>query len=172
ELPVAAGCELTPSGFVAVRQAGLTSVPGVYAAGEITGIAGAQAAAVEGTVAGRCAAGSEPTRAELRRITAGQAFAARLTRAHPIGAGWPSWLTSETVICRCEETTHASLREADPSMMDDRALRLNTRAGLGPCQARMCGPTVAELTGSRSSHRRPIAQPIRLGELAEPPLED
>jgi hypothetical protein len=33
----------------------------------------------------------------------------------------------------------------------------------------MCGPTIAELTQSRPSHRRPIAQPIRLGELAEQP---
>jgi NADPH-dependent 2,4-dienoyl-CoA reductase/sulfur reductase-like enzyme len=174
ELPLAAGCELTPSGFVAVRETLLTSVPGVYAAGEITGIAGAQAAAAEGAVAGWYAAGGDPIRADLRRVVAGQAFAARLARAHPIGPGWSSWLTPETVVCRCEETSYATLREAaaDPSVMDDRALRLTTRAGLGPCQARVCGPTVAELTRSRTTHRRPIAQPIRLGELAEPPVED
>lgn len=173
ELAVAAGCELTGAGFVAVRQDQRTSVAGVYAAGEITGIAGAPAAAAEGAVAGWCAAGREPNRAEVRRVVAGQAFAARLARAHPIGAGWTSWLTPETVICRCEETSYATLcaAAADPSKMDDRALRLTTRAGLGPCQARMCGPTVAELTHSRPTHRRPIAQPIRLGELAEPPLQ-
>jgi NADPH-dependent 2,4-dienoyl-CoA reductase/sulfur reductase-like enzyme len=174
ELPLVAGCALAPSGFVAVDRTGLTTVPGVYAVGEITGIAGAQAAAAEGTVAGCHAAGGAPTRAELRRVAAGQAFAARLALAHPIGAGWSGWLTPETVVCRCEETTYAALREAaaDPSMMDDRALRLRTRAGLGPCQARVCGPTVAELTHSQPTHRRPIAQPIRLGELAEPPVED
>jgi NADPH-dependent 2,4-dienoyl-CoA reductase/sulfur reductase-like enzyme len=173
ELPVAAGCELTDAGFVAVRGDQRTSVAGVYAAGEITGIAGAPAAAAEGTVAGWCAAGREPNRADARRVVAGQAFAARLARAHPIGTGWPGWLTLETVICRCEETSYATLREAaaGPSKMDDRALRLTTRAGLGPCQARMCGPTVAELTHSRPTHRRPIAQPIRLGELAESPVQ-
>ena len=219
ELPIAAGCELSAAGFVAVGANQATSVAGVYAAGEITGIAGAQAAAAEGVVAGLCAAGvapswgglgrvaadressraelrrvapgraelgrvaadQEPSRAELRRIApsrgelrrvaAGRAFAGRLARAHPIGAGWPGWLTPETIVCRCEETSYATLCEAaaDPSMMDDRALRLATRAGLGPCQARMCGPTVAELTRSRATHRRPIAQPIRLGELAESP---
>ncbi|HJP78016.1 MAG TPA: FAD-dependent oxidoreductase [Pseudonocardiaceae bacterium] len=173
ELPVVAGCELTDAGFVAVRADQRTSVAGVYAAGEITGIAGAPAAAAEGTVAGWCAAGREPNRADVRRVVAGQAFAARLARAHPIGTGWPGWLTPETVICRCEETSYDTLcaAAADPSKMDGRALRLTTRAGLGPCQARMCGPTVAELTRSRPTHRRPIAQPIRLGELAESPLQ-
>jgi NADPH-dependent 2,4-dienoyl-CoA reductase/sulfur reductase-like enzyme len=171
ELPIAAGCELTEAGFVAVGANQATSVAGVYAIGEITGIAGAPAAAAEGAVAGLHAAGGEPSRADLRRVAAGRAFAARLARAHPIGNGWPGWLTPETIVCRCEETSYATLRDAaaDPSMMDDRALRLATRAGLGPCQARMCGPTVAELTHGRVTHRRPIAQPIRLGELAQSP---
>ena len=174
ELPVAAGCALTEAGFVAVGERQETSVTGVYAAGEITGIAGAHAAAAEGEVAGNCAAGGVPDRLALRRTAAGQAFAARLACAHPIGAGWRSWLTPDTVVCRCEETSYATLcaAAADPSMMDDRALRLGTRAGLGPCQARICGPTVAELTSSRASHRRPIAQPIRLGELAEGARDD
>lgn len=173
ELAVAAGCELTAGGFVGVGETQATSVAGVYAAGEITGIAGAPAAAAEGAVAGWCAAGGAVRAADLRRTAAAKAFATRLARAHPIGAGWSGWLTPDTVICRCEETSYAALREAaaDQSMMDDRALRLTTRAGLGPCQARMCGPTVAELTVSRAAHRRPIAQPIRLGELAEPPSQ-
>jgi NADPH-dependent 2,4-dienoyl-CoA reductase/sulfur reductase-like enzyme len=173
ELAVAAGCALSDTGFVDVGETQMTTVTGVYATGEITGIAGARAAAAEGAVAGWCAAGREPRAAELRRVAAGRAFAGRLARAHPIGAGWSGWLRPDTVICRCEETSYAALREAaaDPSMMDSRALRLATRAGLGPCQARICGPTVAELTGSRAAHRRPIAQPIRLGELAEPPLQ-
>ncbi|RFU43239.1 FAD/NAD(P)-binding oxidoreductase, partial [Actinomadura logoneensis] len=61
-----------------------------------------------------------------------------------------------------------------------RAVKLGTRAGLGPCQARICGPAVADLCGRRpdrdvpglasaSHHRRPVAQPVRLGELAAPP---
>ncbi|MGI5330776.1 hypothetical protein [Actinomadura nitritigenes] len=65
---------------------------------------------------------------------------------------------------------------ADEASGSARAVRLGTRAGLGPCQARICGPTVAELLSDKvpgaNPHHRPIAQPIRLGELASPPTEN
>ncbi|MCQ4084844.1 FAD-dependent oxidoreductase [Streptomyces sp. RB6PN25] len=181
ELPMAAGCALTAAGFVEVDEDQRCSAPGVYAAGEITGIAGAPAAVAEGTVAGWFAAGGAPAAvsAARRRAAAGRAFARRLARAHPIGTAWPDWLREQTVVCRCEETTYAALCRAAgaPTREDPRAVRLATRAGLGPCQARICGQTVTEITARAREqadapraepHRRPIAQPIRLGELAAP----
>ncbi|MYR86347.1 FAD/NAD(P)-binding oxidoreductase, partial [Streptomyces sp. SID685] len=106
--------------------------------------------------------------------------------AHPVGAAWPGWLRPETVVCRCEETDYASLCRAvaHAATAAARVVKLETRAGLGPCQARMCGPTVAELSArlrgepldrpveglpAAGPHHRPIAQPIRLGELADCP---
>ncbi|MEU7488345.1 FAD-dependent oxidoreductase [Streptomyces sp. NPDC042319] len=193
ELPLAAGCALvrTAAGeFVAVDDDQLTSVPGVYAAGEATGIAGAPAARTEGALAGWLAAGGDPAAPALRRVRRnrdhGRAFAARLAAAHPIGPAWPGWLRPETVICRCEETDYGTLCRAatDASGAAPRVTKLATRAGLGPCQARVCGPTVAELTTRlrgappghpaeglppAAPHRRPLAQPIRLGELARTP---
>jgi NADPH-dependent 2,4-dienoyl-CoA reductase/sulfur reductase-like enzyme len=193
ELPLAAGCALrgTPGGeFVDVDDDQLTSTPGVYAAGEITGIAGAPAARAEGALAGWLAAHGAPDTSALRHLRRsrdqGRAFAERLTRAHPIGAAWPEWLRPETVICRCEEADYASLCRAagNQASAATRVTKLETRAGLGPCQARICGPTVAELSARLSGeptdrpveglptaapHRRPIAQPIRLGELAAAP---
>ncbi|MCP2341698.1 FAD/NAD(P)-dependent oxidoreductase [Actinomadura rupiterrae] len=202
ELPVAAGCALS-EGFVQVDDAQRTTAPGVYAAGEITGIAGAPAARAEGLLAGWTAAGGDPSdrtvRDVVRRRDRGRAFAARLAAAHPIGTGWPGWLRPDTLICRCEETDYRTLRAAaeDPATGAPRAVKLGTRAGLGPCQARMCGPAVADLCARRapdsapahdglapdrsvperavpglasaSHHRRPVAQPIRLGELAASP---
>jgi hypothetical protein len=57
-----------------------------------------------------------------------------------------------------------------------RSLKLSTRAGLGICQGRICGRSVETLLATQmgeggllddaSSDRRPIAVPIRLGELA------
>lgn len=175
ELPVAAGCAVR-DGFVTVDDDQATTSPGVYAAGEVTGIAGAPAARAEGVVAGWVAAGGDGAdlRTVRRRRDQGRAFAVRLAAAHPIGAAWSGWLRPGTIVCRCEETSYEALRRAaaDPSYAGARALKLATRAGLGPCQARVCGPTVAELTSQEDTHHRPIAQPIRLGELADPPVDN
>ncbi|WP_410592459.1 NAD(P)/FAD-dependent oxidoreductase [Amycolatopsis sp. lyj-23] len=169
ELAVAAGCVLD-GGFVRVGDDQGTGVDGVFAAGEITGIGGAGAAAAEGAVAGWAAAGRAPGRALLERRDRTRAFARRLAAAHPIGRAWPGWLRADTVVCRCEETTYGELKAttADPARPGPHALKLGTRAGLGPCQGRMCGASVADLCGSTERHHRPIAQPIRLGELADP----
>ncbi|GAB3892226.1 hypothetical protein GCM10029964_066690 [Kibdelosporangium lantanae] len=168
ELAVAAGCELD-NGFVKVDHDQRTTIENVFAAGEITGIGGADAAAAEGAVAGTAAAGATPTRAQRKARDRTRAFASRLAAAHPIGTAWTSWLRDDTVICRCEETTYGELMKAlhDPTTPGPHALKLATRAGLGPCQGRMCGPTVSALCGTTERHHRPIAQPIRLGELAD-----
>jgi len=168
ELAVAVGCELD-DGFVKVDQSQRTTVTSVYAAGEITGIGGADAAEAEGVIAGISAAGATPTRVQVRSRDRARAFAGRLAEAHPIGAAWPGWLREDTIICRCEETTYGELVKAvhDPASPGPHALKLGTRAGLGPCQGRMCGPTVSALCGGTERHHRPIAQPIRLGELAD-----
>jgi hypothetical protein len=53
-----------------------------------------------------------------------------------------------------------------------RSLKLTTRAGLGLCQGRTCGRSVEEilaragLVDAGRTATRPIALPIRLGELA------
>ncbi|WP_278045414.1 NAD(P)/FAD-dependent oxidoreductase, partial [Actinomadura fibrosa] len=73
ELPVAAGCALrrTVGGeFAEVDGDQRTTVPDVYAAGEVTGIAGAPAARTEGLLAGWIAGGGAPDAPEaavLRR---------------------------------------------------------------------------------------------------------
>jgi NADPH-dependent 2,4-dienoyl-CoA reductase/sulfur reductase-like enzyme len=174
ELPVAAGCALR-DGFVLVDGDQATSSPGVYAAGEVTGIAGAPAARAEGLVAGWVAGGGTPAdlRITRRRRDRARAFAARLAAAHPIGGGWPGWLRPDTVICRCEETSYESLCRASAENPAARAVKLASRAGLGPGQSRICGPTVAELSQEPPNpHHRPIAQPIRLGELAAQATEE
>lgn len=174
ELPVAAGCALRQD-FVQVDDDQRTSRPGVFAAGEITGIAGATAARDEGLVAGWMAAGGAPEAIDRdrRRRDRGRAFAERIARAHAVGPQWTRWLRPDTVVCRCEETDYASVCRTltDPAKGGAHAVKLGTRAGLGPCQARICGPTISELTARAGAempaiHHRPIATPIRLGELA------
>ena len=182
ELAVAAGCALD-DGFVRVDAAQSTTVPGVLAAGELTGIGDADLSAAEGAVAGTAAArllgctAPAPVR-ELRRVRAGRRFAAALAAAHPVRPGWQGRLRGDTVVCRCEEVTCGALRTtvAERAAEGARPVKLTTRAGLGLCQGRMCGAAVADLTGDPALAdgfaRRPLAQPLRLGELAEaPPAE-
>lgn len=181
ELALAAGCRLNRA-FVAVDDTQLTSTPGVYAAGEITGIGGADCADVEGRVAGFAAAGGRVPAQLTRRLSAVRQFVTRMNTAHPVPDGWRSWLDDDTVVCRCESTTFGRLRSAYEVDMSVRATRLATRAGLGPCQGRFCGANVDALCGAvgqadrgqtegtpaATAQSRPIAQPVRLSEIAAP----
>ncbi|MCU1560563.1 NAD(P)/FAD-dependent oxidoreductase [Mycetocola sp.] len=180
ELAIAAGCRITDERFVAVDDAQATSVPGVYAAGEITGIGGVDLALAEGALAGHTAAGGRPSdlpgEVRKRRVYAG--FARRIEAAHGIRPGWPEMVTEETIVCRCEEVSFGSLcRTAESTGSTSlRSLKLSTRAGLGICQGRACGRSLEQLIARRlpgnslgdavSTDRRPLAVPLRLGELA------
>ena len=185
ELAIAAGCALTAERFVQVDEGQQTSVPGVYAIGEITGIGGADLAMAEGRIAGHVAAGGAAPDSQLRRAVRRrrtfQGFAKRIEAAHGIRPGWQGILTADTMVCRCEEVSFGTLRATVESTGSRslRALKLSTRAGLGICQGRVCGRSVEELLASSagdgglcdgvSTDRRPIAVPIRLGELAADP---
>jgi NADPH-dependent 2,4-dienoyl-CoA reductase/sulfur reductase-like enzyme len=179
ETLIAAGCRLTPDRFVHVDDAQLTSVPGVFAAGEVTGIGGAELARAEGTIAGLAAAGGSLDGPAARRALRSRArfrrFAGVLEDAFGIRPGWTTWPDDDTPVCRCEETSCGALRraaDADPGA-GLRSLKLLTRAGLGACQARTCGRNVEDLlvawghpTSDTVTDRRPLSSPIRLGELA------
>ncbi|MFE0800161.1 NAD(P)/FAD-dependent oxidoreductase [Streptomyces sp. NPDC058812] len=175
------GCRLDGPA-VAVDAEQRTSVPGVWAAGESTGIGGAALALAEGRVAGRSVAarlrgtGPEPagrkdaerTRETLR--TSAEALAAAF--APP--AHWTDQVTDDTVVCRCEEVTAGAVREAVDGLGagDVRTVKLLTRAGMGWCQGRMCATAVAGLTGCEATpSRRPFARPVPLGVLAQPQPE-
>lgn len=192
ELPLAAGCRVT-GGFVEVSVRQETSVTGVFAAGELTGIGGAELAANEGTVAGWAAArrlgARDPAADALARpalvaVRRGRRFATALAAAHPLRPGWHDWLADDTLVCRCEEVPYAALRDTleDRPITGARSLKLAARPGLGPCQGRVCARNVADLsdallpedaplTDRTRLDKRPIATPIRLGDLAAEPNE-
>ncbi|MFJ9842789.1 NAD(P)/FAD-dependent oxidoreductase [Kitasatospora sp. NPDC101155] len=161
-----------PDGAVALRvDAGLrTSVPGLWSAGETNGVGGADLALVEGELAAHAIAGALPAPALRRRRARLRAFAELMAAAHRPGAGWTGWLRPETDVCRCEEVPVARIREAVEELGagDPRTVKLLTRAGMGWCQGRMCGPAVACLSGAAESgaDRRPLACPVPLAQLA------
>lgn len=168
EAAIQAGCAISPDRFVEVDDRQATTVPGVFAAGEVTGIAGADAALAEGAVAGFAAAGGSLDDPRLRGILRERrrmhAFAERLA-THAIRPGWTGWLDDDTIVCRCESVTRARIAEyADAS---SRGMRLATRAGLGACQGRTCGRSVEALVATSVDYdHRPVLSSIRIGELA------
>lgn len=177
ELATAAGCALGVDGAVTVDERQRTSVPGVLTAGELTGIGGVDLALAEGEIAGTVAAGGVPAPGAVSERVVFRKFAARLAAAHGIRPGSRAWVDDDTVVCRCEDVTAGALRRAAEltGSRGLRSLKLTTRAGLGLCQGRTCGRTVEDLlTGAnepglldpgRTAHR-PIAIPVRLGELS------
>ena len=192
ELALHLGCATSPgpdgAPAVDVDAVGRTSIPRVLAAGEITGIGGADLALVEGALAGAAAAavaaGREPVppppsvAARLERMAS---FAAAMHRAHPVADGWTGWLTDDTLVCRCEEVSVGAVRAAVTELgaADPRTVKLLTRAGMGWCQGRVCGWAVAAITAQSAGRAsdpysdllgaaaRPVAAPVPLGVVAE-----
>ncbi|HJD85539.1 NAD(P)/FAD-dependent oxidoreductase [Kitasatospora aureofaciens] len=161
-----------PDGAVALRvDARLrTTVPGLWSAGETNGVGGADLALAEGELAAHAIAGELPERALLRRRARLRAFAELMAAAHRPGPGWIGWLRPDTDVCRCEEVPVARILEAVEELGagDPRTVKLLTRAGMGWCQGRMCGPAVACLSGATGAgpDRRPLACPVPLSQLA------
>ncbi|GAA2776694.1 hypothetical protein GCM10019017_22130 [Streptomyces showdoensis] len=185
-LATSLGCatRTAPDGTVAleVSRDQRTSVPGIWSAGETGGIGGAQLALAEGELAAHAIAsslggphgrrGGEPPPPHPHP-------SARLPRTRwprptaPARAGRPG-SARDTDVCRCEEVRTAEIREATDELgaRDARTVKLLTRAGMGWCQGRMCGPAVAALCGTGPTpDRRPLACPVPLRHLAELPSD-
>ncbi|UUU39452.1 NAD(P)/FAD-dependent oxidoreductase [Streptomyces sp. NBC_00162] len=176
ELATGLGCATrrSPDGTVALElDAGMrTSVPGVWSAGETGGIGGAGLALAEGEIAAHSIAGRPAPAGLVRRRARLRAFADAMGAAHRPGPGWTGWLRDDAVVCRCEEVPAGRIREAAGELgaRDARTVKLLTRAGMGWCQGRMCGPAVAALAGEAPApDRRPLSCPVPLRLLAELP---
>ncbi len=133
-----------------------TTVPGVWAAGECTGVKGDAAACAEGEVAGACAAGVAVDARWRRRRDAGRRFAARLEAAFAPRAELLALADADTVLCRCEDVRR---RAIDPAWTQRQA-KLWTRLGMGACQGAVCGPACEALFGwDRNVVRPPLGNP-------------
>jgi len=163
ELARQAGCEVrwAPSrgGWVVAHDhQQRTTVPDVFVAGEPTGVAGAEQSHADGLIAGET----------IVRDLTGTALPARRTRAKAARARsfarvvewmFPPPLTEladlvddDTVVCRCESVNAGQIRallDHNPHVCDVNAVKIECRAGMGPCQGRYCGTTVAAITAQR-----------------------
>lgn len=185
DVAIALGCTLTGGvvPHVRVDDDQASDVAGVHAAGEVTGIAGADVGELEGTVAGLAAArhlGAPVAEADIARARARRRrrdrFVATLAGVLEVPAGALTWAAPSTIVCRCEEVTRATVEAAidERGARDLRSVKLTTRCGMGRCQGRMCAPAVAAILEGATGHaptdagelsRRPILTPVPLGRL-------
>jgi D-hydroxyproline dehydrogenase subunit alpha len=142
ELGRVLGCMLH-DGAIACDELQQTTVPGVFCAGEACGIAGAESAIAQGEVAGLAAVGLQPPPALLRRRDGHVSFARRLNAAFALRPQLRDLPDEETLVCRCMDVRHGELLQYRSS----REAKLVTRAGMGACQARVCGPAQQYLYG-------------------------
>ena len=157
ELPMLLGCAIA-NGCVCVDGRQQTSVPGVYAVGELTGIGGLDKALLEGGIAG------QPARAPRlhRQQNKARRFVALLDETFALRDELRHLADDATVVCRCEDVAMDRLKQH----ADWRDAKLQTRCGMGPCQGRICGSAVQFLFGWSNDSVRPPLFPTALGNLA------
>jgi len=150
------------NGRVRVDDLQQTTVPGIYCAGEPTGIGGLELSLLEGQIAGHAAAGRLDS---ARRLFANRnrmrRFAAGLERAFALRPELKELPRPETLVCRCEDVSLSRLREH----ASWRAAKLLTRCGMGPCQGRVCGPALEFLLEWKPESVRPPIFPVRVESL-------
>jgi NADPH-dependent 2,4-dienoyl-CoA reductase/sulfur reductase-like enzyme len=167
---------------------GNSSVTDIAIAGDGAGIAGAEASRWRGVLAaiaavralGRRAGHTDEqhARAALAQTLRGRRFLDELYR--PAEAFRRP--TGDTIVCRCEEVTADEIRSTTAlGCPGPNQMKAFLRCGMGPCQGRLCGLTVAELIAAGRGvspaevgyyRLRPPVKPITLGELAALPKSE
>ena len=159
-----------------------TSIEGVLAAGDGCGIGGSYVAEDEGRLAALGIVGDEARAAPIRRrLARKRAFTRALRRLHRIGPGVYELATADTVVCRCEEVTLATLEHAIDATDDVNVVKGFTRASMGLCQGRNCQRQIAATIARRHGRDlgdlavatpRSPARPVPLGSIADAGVED
>jgi NADPH-dependent 2,4-dienoyl-CoA reductase/sulfur reductase-like enzyme len=188
--PLALGCAVSWHAgqhcYVPVLDAwGESSQADIFVAGDGAGIGGAEAAEPRGRLAalrvaaklGRldeatAEAAAAPERSALSSALALRPFLDALYAPRPQLYAPPD----ETLVCRCEEVTAGELRaRAVEGRPGPNQLKAFTRAGMGPCQGRQCGYSMAHIIAAAQNRPveevgfyriRPPLKPVTLGELA------
>ncbi len=164
-------------GWIAERDADMrSSVPGLYLAGDGGGISGAVAAELQGRLAAFAVLRDQDrlsttahagTTALLRQHHARAArFGGAMAELMAIRPALHQATPADCIVCRCEDVPRSEIEAAiDAGARDVNQLKAWTRAGMGPCQGKMCGDVVAELVAARAGTRATVG-----AFTARPPL--
>ena len=191
QLPRSIGCDFTWDAVQrcfapVIDEWGASSIANVLIAGDAGGIGGARAAEHAGGLAALEA---------LRRIgridvVQRDALAAPHRRARAAHLAVRRFLDvlyapraeiltppDDTLVCRCEEIKAGDVRAVvAQGCLGPNQAKAFLRAGMGPCQGRLCGPVVTELIAATRGvdpadvgyyRIRPPLKPITVGELVD-----
>ncbi|WP_342351395.1 NAD(P)/FAD-dependent oxidoreductase [Nereida ignava] len=163
-------------------DSGQSSVKGVYVAGDGAGIGGARSAALHGEIIALAIAACDG-RGDANLLKVLQSARARDAAVRPFlealyaPAPHVTAPADDTIICRCEEVTAGAIRQAvDLGAPGPNQVKSYLRAGMGPCQGRVCGPVVSAIIAQQRGETpeatgyyriRPPLKPIPLSELAQ-----
>jgi len=166
---------------------GATTVDTIAVAGDCGAIGGADLAAHNGTLAGLDAAYRLGALSRAERDARGAPVGRAIRRLAPLRRFLDAYYRPRdavlcppddaVMVCRCEEITAGAIRKAAAlGGPGPNQLKAYTRAGMGPCQSRMCAGTVAALLAEARGvpvadieplRVRPPLKPLTVGQLAQ-----
>jgi D-hydroxyproline dehydrogenase subunit alpha len=163
ELGLLAGC--TPAydtdlgGWIITTDENLeTNVAGIFAAGETTGIGGAEKSIAEGKLAAysilqklgkidddQYREQTVPLQKERKKY---QQFACRFNALGNVTEAAIESIPDDTILCRCEDITVGEVKKTvENGCKTLVAVKRALRTGMGICQGRTCGPVLSRLVG-------------------------
>ncbi len=160
---------------------GQTDISGIHIAGDGSGIGGAEVAEAAGHLTAnnillQLGKFTTETRNEKsigyrKTLSRAQAIRPFLDAAYAPKSEFSS-PPDDTIVCRCEEVTAGEIRKSISGGANGvRQVKTAARAGMGPCQGRMCELTIRGILVScgiepNPPRARTPVKPIKLGELA------
>ena len=159
-----------------------SSIPGVYIAGDATGISGAFSAVQKGRIAGMAAVrdlnvmSSQKYKAKIKSeliiLKKNENFGKAAVRLMKFRPELIQTITSETIVCRCEDVYRSEIDEAiESGARDMNQLKAWTRCGMGPCQGRTCSEAIEAILASKVGSRELAGQWTGRTPLRPVPIE-
>ena len=162
EVASALGCRIL-NGVVSVDADQRSSVGDVFAVGESTGIGGVDQAIAQGIIAAHAVVANACHQRYRKQRDRASRFARTLDRCFQLRPALREMAAGgDTIVCRCENVSAASIAECRSA----REARLHARLGMGWCQGRICGPSVEFLHGWTVPPPRAPLAPLPIGQLS------